>query len=137
MGAAVDQDSPSMNTQYGRAIASTVEKFYNLYDVLDDMLFTIYYDYDNNKYPLGLYPASNIVVPPQNFVEQDVASYKMYYKDADGNGQLDCFEDPLMNWPSELQNHCAYMGVRDRVQQNLLVADGAMQFVVNDWNNQP
>jgi hypothetical protein len=65
----------------------------------------------------------------------------MYYENADGKSQPDCFEDPLMNWPSELQNHCAYMGVRDQLHPDLLRdganGDGAMEFVVNDWRSQP
>jgi pimeloyl-ACP methyl ester carboxylesterase len=136
LGAAVDQDSPSVNSLYGRAIANTTKKFYNLYDGLDDILYSFYYLYDNEKYPLGLYPASDVVPIPQNLREKDVASPGMYYRDADSDGRETCFED-LMNWPSVLQNHCAYMGVRDPIHRNLLIDDGAMQFVADDWRGQP
>jgi hypothetical protein len=139
LGAAVDQDSPSITNQFGRAIKNTVEKFYNLYDIYDDLLSAAYPMFDNFKFPLGMFPASYVVSTPNNFVEQNVASDKMYYKDADGDRKFECYEDLMNEFPA-LQNHCAYMGVRDLVHLDSLRdgknGDGAMQFVVDEWNHQ-
>lgn len=138
LGAAVDQDSPSSTNQFGRAIKNTVEKFYNLYDTSDDLLSAAYYMFDY-KFPLGMLPANYVVSTPENFVEQNVASGKMNYKDADANGNFECFENLMNEFPG-LQNHCAYMGVRDLVNHNSLRdgrnGDGAMQFLVDEWNHQ-
>ena len=63
----------------------------------------------------------------------------MYYKDADANGTFECYENLMNEFPT-LQNHCAYMGVRDLVHHNSLRdssnGDGAMQFLVDEWNHQ-
>jgi pimeloyl-ACP methyl ester carboxylesterase len=136
LGAAVNEEMPAKNTPFGTAIKDVVHKFFNLYDPSDVMLL-ISYNFAENHDALGLRGAYS-VTHPINYIEQDVHSQKMQFRDANGTAQPDCLDNLV---PSTLigfvytstDNHCGYMGFRNPSNLNSIISDGAMGTAIADW----
>jgi hypothetical protein len=127
LGAAVNSDTPSINRFFGKAIEHVVDKFYNVYDPMDDMLF-IDCTANEQHAVLGLVGAGSQVTRPANYIQQDVA-YDLQHRDANGTAQIDCLDYlvPLYD------NHCGYIGFRDPLNHNSIISDGVISVVVADW----
>jgi hypothetical protein len=140
LGAAIGENVPSKGTLVGHAITNVVIKFYNLYDPRDVMLLKAYGPIEGSD-ALGLTGAYS-VSHPSNYIEQDVASFKMQLQDANGTAQPDCLDREVpfsmvltyFGWISvPTDNHCGYMGFRDQTNWNSIRSDGAMSTVISGW----
>ena len=128
-------DPYGIKSAYGKAIEDVVMRFYNLYDPQDKASGDprLYQFYDQDK-PLGLYGAQSGITIPSNYIPINVEDKTAPFCDANGDGRPDFPFDSR----SEVgigDNHAGYIGFRDATNYNTLVDDGAMNVVVNNWNN--
>jgi hypothetical protein len=138
MGAAVDDEQISLHPGdclsnrprlacSGQAIESRVEEFFNLYNPEDNALQYAYFFYDED-FALGHFGKENGIREPRgNYHEENVLIEIPPFRDADGNGRDNCFDDSIFIYGD---NHCGYMGYR-RVPWN----NGAIDIVVRDWSS--
>jgi pimeloyl-ACP methyl ester carboxylesterase len=162
MGAAVDDEEVSMyprdilndltnwgspKSDYGKAIQEEVIKFYNLFSTKDNALEP---NFTNPFYPSQIYPSfeadralgqsgyqkfphdlNATKSLPRNYKQTVVQNEIRAICDADGDRKSDFL--PLTNITIELgDNHGGYLGFRNNTR---LIDDGAMNLVVDDWNN--
>jgi hypothetical protein len=80
--------------------------------------------------PLEMVGAPEGTVHP-NYNDTNVANEIPPLSDADGNGNVDCFEDfyPVKLWGD---NHCGYIGIRNPSTGSFR-DDGATNLVIRDW----
>ena len=127
LAAAINSDTPSINTPFGAAIERVVNKFYIVYDPKDDLL-SIDYPANENHAALGLIGADFTVIRPRNYIQQNVAN-DLQLSHANGTAQIDCLDYLVPPY----DNHCGYIGFRDLVNLNSLRSDGVIGIVVADW----
>jgi hypothetical protein len=163
MGAAVDDEEVSKNPNdnqdsnhddgivYGDAIEKHVKKFYNLFNLKDDLLrqsrlpYTYYpnqfYEGDTALGNLGIDSRVKLIDRPQNYTDVNVQNEipentTIDFTDADGNGKCDLIEligiEYICGIHEQGNNHKGYMGFRDNISQNI-VDDGVMDNVARDW----
>jgi pimeloyl-ACP methyl ester carboxylesterase len=137
MGAAVDNEQISLDPEdcfqnipplpcSGQAIESQVEEFFNLYNPEDNILQTSYIWTDGDL-ALGHWGKENGTPEPGNYNQENVLLEIPPLRDADGNGQDDCFDDFII---FRGDNHCGYMGYRTNPWDN-----GAIDIVARDWRS--
>lgn len=160
LGAAVDNEEVSKNIQdillditnygtvkttaYGQAIEEEVLDFYNLYDTEDNYLeprsqMQIYPTFEFGDWALGqngyqTYPYSIWLSLPVNYEEKNVEKEILPICDADGNKELD-FPFSKGDKIGFGDNHLGYIGFRNSTDHTKLIDDGAMNIVVDYWNN--
>jgi hypothetical protein len=163
MGAAVDDeevakspsyiiDSPSLffdinewydpygiKSAYGNAIEKEVVKFYNLFNPQDNALQTpTLYPLFEQDDALGLEGAQSDMQPISNYLDINVQNEIPVITDANGDGRFggcdlpDSFGCTIDNVGD---NHFGYVGFRNPSNTAMLVNDGAMNIVVNNWKN--
>jgi len=137
VGAAVDNEQISLNSEHclsnspplpcsGQAIESQVEEFFNLYNPEDNILQSSYIDTEDDL-ALGHLGKENRIPQPRNYNQDNVILEIPPFRDADGNGQDNCFDTFIFIYGD---NHCAYMGYRKTIWNN-----GAIDVVVRDWTS--
>jgi len=137
VGAAVDNEQISLNSEHclsnspplpcsGQAIESQVEEFFNLYNPEDNILQSSYIDTEDDL-ALGHLGKENRIPQPRNYNQDNVILEIPPFRDADGNGQDNCFDTFIFIYGD---NHCAYMGYRKTIWNN-----GAIDIVVRDWTS--
>ena len=129
IGAAISNRAASKNTQFGTAIDSIVDNFYNLYNPKDNLLQHLYIKTENEN-PLGLLGLNKDEPFPQNYKEHNVMSEIPPFKNANGIYQP-LVDDKINEWGN---NHSGYIGFRERYPFNKsLKDDGAINVIVADW----
>jgi pimeloyl-ACP methyl ester carboxylesterase len=137
MGAAVDNDQISLDPEdclantpplpcSGQAIESQVQEFFNLYNPMDNVLESSYIFTDGDL-ALGHWGVGYTTPEPRNYNQENVLLEIPPFKDADGNGQDDCFDKYIIY---SGDNHCGYMGYRTNPWDN-----GAIDIVTRDWRS--
>lgn len=128
LGAAIDNQRLANNSSLSSAAEAIVDKFYNLYNPEDDGLKAN--QAAENHFPLGLFGAPNGTVH-LNYNDTNVTYEIPPFSDADGDGNLECFEyvNIVKLWGD---NHCGYIGFRNPLT-GTFSDDGAMNIVVRDW----
>jgi hypothetical protein len=137
MGAAVDNEQVSWNHKdcltnipplpcSGQAIESQVGEFFNLYNPEDNILQSSYIDNEDDS-ALGHLGRENEIREPRNYVQENIQLQIPPYRDADGNGQDNCFDLFIFLYGD---NHCGYMGYRTNPWDN-----GAIDIVARDWRS--
>jgi pimeloyl-ACP methyl ester carboxylesterase len=128
-------DPYGIKSAYGKAIEDVVLRFYNLYDTQDKALGDprLYQFYDQDK-PLGLDGAQSGIAIPSNYIPINVEDKTAPLCDANGDGRPD-FPFESRSEVGIGDNHAGYIGFRNATNHNTLVDDGAMNVVVNNWNN--
>ncbi len=135
-------------TAYGGAIEQEVIEFYNLYSPEDNALepnpIYPFYPFQINPsfegdWTLGYsgyqtVPYDIIFSLPSNYKQINVQNELIPMCDADGNNEPD-----MTFWEGRIvglgDNHGGYMGFRDTLDKSKLIDDGAMNVVVDNWNN--
>jgi pimeloyl-ACP methyl ester carboxylesterase len=164
MGAAVDNEEVSKNQQdiindatnwdtikttaYGQAIQEEVVKFYNLYNPKDSILkpnpiypfypFQIYPSYEGD-WALGqsgyqTFPFDITLSLPTNYIQINVQNEIPPICDADSDGKPD-FPLATNQVITRGDNHGGYFGFRNTTDITQLIDDGAINIVVDNWNN--
>jgi hypothetical protein len=166
LGAAMDDEEVSIYPQdvlidltnfgtpksaYGQAIEAVVKNFTNYFSSKDNMLKP---DLEKPYYPFQVYPSLEIdralgqtgyqKVPydinttkslPDNYTERDIKNELVANCDADGDGKIDM---PFRN--NQLittgDSHRGYLGYRNVNENSTITDDGAIDIVVNKWNNE-
>jgi pimeloyl-ACP methyl ester carboxylesterase len=148
----------SPKSDYGEAIQEEVVHFYNLYSPEDNVLEP----HENGNPSLQIYPtfegdlalgqngnqtSLTMITLPANYNDTNVLSQipensDIDMTDADGDricdfglynlSTLKCLDDVDVG-----DNHAGYIGFRDPTNRSLLVDDGAMDQVVDDWRIAP
>jgi alpha/beta hydrolase family protein DUF900 len=128
LGAAINNQLIANNTDLGYATEHIVDKLYNFYNPEDDALK--YNQGLEHHDPLGMVGAPEGTIHP-NYNDTNVANEIPPLSDADGDGNVDCFEDfyPVKLWGD---NHCGYIGFRNPSTGSFR-DDGAMNIVIRDW----
>jgi hypothetical protein len=167
MGAAVDDDEVSKNaadvlssdgirSAYGNAIEKEVVRFYNLYNPEDDVLEgddecavficqPIYYPKHEHDLALGQSGAQSGIDIPENYDQINARSQIDFNVDADGDWLCDLLipSTTLCSINRAGDNHFGYPGFRFRslfftpFLGGTLIDNGAMNIVVDNWNNPP
>ena len=163
MAAAVDNEEVSMypkdilndptnwgspKSNYGKAIKEEVVEFDNLFSTKDDVLepnltnpFDQIYPYLEADWALGQsgyqkvpYDINTTKSLPRNYDETDVQNEIVAICDADADGKPDL---PFMAGENITtgDNHGGYLGYRDIANKSRITYDGAIDVVVDDWNN--
>ena len=163
MAAAVDNEEVSMypkdilndptnwgspKSDYGKAIKEEVVEFDNLFSTKDDVLepnltnpFDQIYPYFEADWALGQsgyqkvpYDINTTKSLPRNYNETDVQNEIVAICDADADGKPDL---PFMAGENITtgDNHGGYLGYRDTANKSRITHDGAINVVVDDWNN--
>ena len=128
-----------MKNPYGKAIANQVIKFTNLYDVEDELLQDKYRYYPSLEYDtaLGLNGHQKNITIPTNYKDIDVTDQIANISDADGDGTCDLLQIENSNLNCAIKkignNHLGYIGFRDSKNISTLLADGAMDVIVQNW----
>jgi hypothetical protein len=138
-------DAYGIKSAYGNAIEEEVVKFYNLFDPQDNALQlpTLYGFYEQDS-ALGLQGAQSDILPISNYLDVDVQDEIAFIKDANGDGKLkinnEACDLPIVGLFGRVctiedigDNHFGYVGFKDT--SGALIDDGAMNIVVNKWNN--
>lgn len=132
-------DAFGIKSAYGNAMEEEVVKFYNLFNPKDNALEapTLYRFYEQDN-ALGLKGAQSVLPAISNYMDKDVQNEIKFIEDANGNGDCDLLIKTLFGRLCTIEdigdNHFGYVGFRD--VNGALIDDGAMNVVVNDWNNQ-
>ena len=142
----------SPNSDYGKAIQEEVIEFDNLFSAKDNVLEP---NFTNPFYPSQIYPSFEAdralgqggyqKVPkyldlkeskslPYNYNETDVQNEIVAICDADADGKPDLPFIAGQNITTG-DNHGGHMGYRDMVNKSRITHDGAINVVVDNWNN--
>jgi len=138
-------------SDYGEAIEE-VKRFYNLYNPKDKALgpnsvnpFSAYQIYPSFEGDLALGQNGSQISPkislPSNYEDIDVANEIPFNNDSDANGICDDLRILTLRPPFEMRcmitgagdSHFGYFGFR--TNNTKLVNNGAMDVVVDNWNN--
>jgi pimeloyl-ACP methyl ester carboxylesterase len=156
LGAAVDDEEVSTNpddilidptnfgtpkSAYGQAIEAVVTNFTNFFSSKDN---TLEPNLEKPIYPffetdLALGQSGYQKIPykiklPGNYNENDVKDELVAYCDADGDHKIDFpFVDGQTITTGD--NHRGYLGYRNVNDNSTISDDGAIDIVVNNWNN--
>lgn len=165
LGATVDDEEVSTNpvdilidptnlgtpkSAYGQAIEAVVTNFTNSFSSKDNMLepnpekpfypFQVYPSFETDlalgqngyqKIPYDIKAAKSL---SDNYIENDVKDELVANCDADGDGKIDL---PFVDGQSITRgdNHRGYLGYRNVNDNSIISDDGAIDIVVNKWNN--
>jgi hypothetical protein len=142
----------SPKSDYGKAIQEEVIEFDNLFSAKDNVLEP---NFTNPFYPSQIYPSFEAdralgqvgyqKVPkyldlkeskslPYNYNETDVQNEIVAICDADADGKPDLPFIAGQNITTG-DNHGGHMGYRDMVNKSRITHDGAINVVVDNWNN--
>ncbi len=154
LGAAIDDDEVSTNaidvlndptnfgtpkSAYGQAIESVVTNFMNFFSSKDN---TLEPNLEKPIYPffetdLALGQSGYQKIPykikfPSNYNENDVKNELVAYCDADGDHEIDF---PFVNGQTITigDNHRGYLGYRSPDDNSIIINDGAINIVVDNW----
>jgi pimeloyl-ACP methyl ester carboxylesterase len=128
IGAAISNRASSKNTQFGTAIDTLVDNFYNLYNPKDNLLQGLYVKTENEN-PLGLFGLNKGEPFPQHYTEHNVMSEIPPFKNASRIYQP-FVDNTVSGWGN---NHSGYIGFRERYLFNKsLKDDGAINVIVAD-----
>lgn len=156
LGAAVDDEEVSTNPDdilidptnfgtpkpaYGQAIEAVVTNFTNFFSSKDN---TLEPNLEKPIYPffetdLALGQSGYQKIPykiklPGNYNENDVKDELVAYCDADGDHKIDFpFVDGQIITTGD--NHRGYLGYRNVNDNSTISDDGAIDIVINNWNN--
>ena len=83
---------------------------------------------------MGLDGAQSGIAIPSNYIPINVEDKTAPLCDANGDGRPD-FPFESRSEVGIGDNHAGYIGFRNAINHNTLVDDGAMNVVVNNWNN--
>ena len=83
---------------------------------------------------MGLDGAQSGIAIPSNYIPINVEDKTAPLCDANGDGRPD-FPFESRSEVGIGDNHVGYIGFRNAINHNTLVDDGAMNVVVNNWNN--
>jgi pimeloyl-ACP methyl ester carboxylesterase len=128
-------DPYGIKSAYGKAIEDVVLKFYNLYNPEDKISGDprLYQFYDQDV-PLGLDGAQAGISLPANYIQIDVQDKIAPSCDANGDHSPDFpFEQGQVVGIGD--NHAAYIGSRDLMNNRTIIDDGAIGVVISNWNN--
>ena len=131
-------DAYGIKSAYGNAIEKEVVKFYNLFNPQDNALqtSTLYPFFEQDK-ALGLQGAQRDILdiePISNYLDIDVQNEIPFITDANGDGNCDLRDAFGCTIDNVGDNHFGYVGFRSAVN-DMLIDDGAMNIVVNNWKN--
>jgi pimeloyl-ACP methyl ester carboxylesterase len=128
-------DPYGIKSAYGKSIEDVVVKFYNLLNTQDKLLGDpkLYQFYDQDR-PLGLDGAQADISRPANYIQTDVADQIAPSCDANGDHRPD-FPFEKGQEVGIGDNHAAYIGSRDPLNNKTIIDDGAIGVVVSNWNN--
>ena len=165
LGATVDDEEVSTNpvdilidptnlgtpkSAYGQAIEAVVTNFTNSFSSKDNMLepnpekpfypFQVYPSFETDlalgqngyqKIPYDIKAAKSL---SDNYIENDVKDELVANCDADGDGKIDL---PFVDgqFITRGDNHRGYLGYRNVNDNSIISHDGAIDIVVNKWNN--
>ena len=128
---------------YGGAIEERVIKFYNLYNPNDDILELrgypqIYpsFEFDSALGQSGyqIFPYSIYYSLPENYDEVNVQKEILPICDSDGDSNPDFwYQEGMTIYRGD--NHGGYFGFRNGYDTTTLTSDGAMNILVDQWNN--
>lgn len=157
MGAAVDDEEVSRNPLdtgdsllddgivYGNFIQREVVHFFNLYDLEDNMLkpalfpSPVYYPYFEGDSALGYHGKQAGIDSPSSSIYRDIDVENEIPNIVDSDGDHNCdLPNPFIPDSCTInavgENHLGYFGFRSAAT-GMLIDDGAMNVVVNNWRN--
>jgi hypothetical protein len=130
IGAAISNRAPSKNTQFGTAIDTLVDNFYNLYNPKDNLLQGLYVKTENEN-PLGLFGLNKGEPFPQHYTEHNVMSEIPPFKNASGiiNHLL------IIQYPDGEITILDILDSENVIRLINLLNYGAINVIVADWRN--
>lgn len=118
-----------------KIIEQVVTNFYNLVDPKDKVIPGTYPRVEDHT-ALGNTGAHKGISLPSNYIQQDVQNEILPLCDANADGKPDLgLTSKDCKAMERGFNHMGYMGFRDPTTKKLM-DDGAMNVVVDDWNNE-
>lgn len=125
LGAAVDPEDVSLTLGFGVPIREEVERFYNKYSEIDNLLETAYQEREG-RVALGEEGAGNMAAGLNNKYREQEVSNEI--------GLLDINRDQRFTVPPDKANHMGYFGIVD--SNGVWINEGAMDIVaLEDWRN--
>ena len=131
----------SPKADYGKAIKEEVTNIDNLFSPKDNVLVQIYPLFESDqalgqsgyqKVPYDINLTTKSL--PDNYYEKDVRNEIVPICDADADGKRDLPFTPGQTVTIG-DNHGGYMGYRDIDNKSRITHDGAIDVVVDRWNN--
>jgi pimeloyl-ACP methyl ester carboxylesterase len=127
-------DAYGIKSAYGNAIEKEVVKFNNLFNPQDNALqLPTLYPFFEQDDALGLLGSQSNIQPISNYLDIDVRGEIPLITDANGDSKCDIpiglFGCTIANVGD---NHFGYVGFE---KNGVLIDDGAMNIVVNNWRN--